>query len=90
MIEQWMDGRLFFHGGREFHPCMAYNVTQHSARIYSDKLTLLPIDFYVTFDNFRTIGKCRVVWRFRDHICVVFEKWLDAQENVVVSDSDPA
>ena len=90
MTEQWMDGRLFFLGGREMHACMVYNVTRHSARIYSDRLTLLPIDFYVTFDNFRSIRKCRIVWRFRDHMCVVFEKWVDARANVFVSNSDPA
>ena len=91
MIEQSMDGRLFFRGARELHACIAYNVTQHSARIYSDGLGVLPIDFYVSFDNFQTIGKCRLAWRYRDHIGVVFEKWIDARAaHVVTSESDPA
>jgi hypothetical protein len=90
MIEQSMDGRLFFRGGRELHVCMGYNITRHSARLYSDRLGLLPIDFYVTFDNFRTIGICRLAWRHRDHIGFAIEKWLDVRPHIVVSDSDPA
>jgi hypothetical protein len=86
MIEQSMDGLLFFRGGREVHACVAYNVTQISARMYSDGLGLLPIDFYVTFDNFRTIGRCKLAWRRRDHIGVVFERWVDVRADVAVSD----
>ena len=90
MIEQSMDGLLFFRGGREVHACVAYDVTQISAQMHSDGLGLLPIDFYVTFDNFRTIGRCRLAWRYRDDIGVVFEKWVDVRARVVVSDSNSA
>jgi hypothetical protein len=90
MIEQSMDGLLFFRGGREVRKCIAYNVTQVSARMYSDRLGLLPIDFFVTFDNFRTIGRCQLAWRCRDHIGVVFDRWVDVRAYVAVSDSDPA
>jgi len=45
MIEQSMDGLLFFRGGREARACVAYDVTQIGARMYSDELGLLPIDF---------------------------------------------
>ena len=89
MIEQSMDGLLFFRGGREAHACVAYDVTQISAQMRSDRLGLLPIDFYVTFDNFRTIGRCRLAWRHRDYIGVVFEEWVDVRDHVVVSDSNP-
>src|SRR5882724_368941 len=57
MTEQSMDGLLFFRGGRGVHPCNARNVTKFDARMYSYGLGLLPIYFYVTFDNFRTIGR---------------------------------
>jgi hypothetical protein len=84
MIEQSTNGLLFFSGGREphAHECVAYDVTQTSARMYSDKLGLLPIDFFVTFDNFRTIGRCQLAWRRRDHIGVVFERWVDVKAHV--------
>ena len=85
-----MDGLLFFRGGRELHTCAAYNFTETGARIHSNRLRLLPINFYVTFDNFRTIGRCRLAWRYRDHVGVVFEKWIDVRDNIVAADSDPA
>jgi hypothetical protein len=90
MIERSMDGLLFFRGGRELHTCAAYNFTETGARIHSNRLRLLPINFYVTFDNFRTIGRCRLAWRYRDHVGVVFEKWIDVRDNIVAADSDPA
>jgi hypothetical protein len=90
MSERSIDGLLFFRGGRELHACVAYNFTETSARIRSDGLRLVPLNFYVTFDNFRTIGRCRLAWRYRDHIGVVFEKWIDVRENIVASNSGPA
>ena len=90
MIEQSMDGLLFFRGAREVRECVAYDVIQTSARICSDGLGLLPIEFYVTFDNFRTVGRCRLIWRYRDDFNVSFERWLAPRAHVAVSDSDPA
>jgi hypothetical protein len=90
MIEQSINGLLFFRGGRGVHACVAYDVTEISARMYSDGLGLLPIDFLVTFDNFQTIGKCQLAWRRRDHIGAVFERWVDVRSGVAVSNSDPA
>jgi hypothetical protein len=86
MIEQSTKGLLFFRGRREVHACVAYDVTETSARMYSDELGLLPIDFFVTFDNFRTIGRCQLAWRRRDHIGVVFERWVDVQAHVAKVD----
>jgi hypothetical protein len=88
MIEQSIDGMLFFRGGRAAHACVAYDVTQISARMYSDGLGLLPVNFFVTFDNFQTIGRCQLAWRRRDHIGVVFEGWVDVRSGVAVSNSD--
>ena len=73
MIEQ--PGLMFFGKGREVHKCVAYGVSPTSARMHSEGLGLLPIAFYVTFDNFRTIGRCRLAWRYRDDLGVVFERW---------------
>ena len=90
MIERSRDGLLFFRGARELYACVAYDVTRTSARIRSDKLGPVPIDFYVTFDTFRTIAKCRLVWRHQDRIGVVFEKWVQVRGHAAGSDSDPA
>jgi hypothetical protein len=75
MIGQTVNGLLFFRG--EVRTCVACEVSQTWARLHSDGLGLLPIDFYVTFDDFLTVGKCRLSWRCRDDIGVVFERWID-------------
>ena len=89
MIERSMDGLLFFRGGRELHTCTAYRVTPTSARIHCDGLGLLPIDFYVTFDKFRTIARCRLVWRDQNRIGVAFERWVQVRGQAAGSDSEP-
>jgi hypothetical protein len=68
-------GMLFFRG--EVRTCVGYNVGQSCARLHSDGLGLLPTDFYVTFDDFRTVGKCRLAWRWYDDVGVIFEGWVD-------------
>ncbi len=90
MNERSMDGMLFFRGGRDVHACIAYNFTESSARIHSDGLVLLPINFYVTFDKFRTIGRCRLAWRYGYELGVVFERWVDVRADIVSSDFNPA
>jgi hypothetical protein len=77
MTGQSMSGLLFFRGGRGVHACVAYDVAQKTARMYSDQLGLLPVDFFVTFDNFQTVTMCQLAWRRRDHIGVVFERSTD-------------
>ena len=78
MITQPVNGMLFFRG--EARTCVGYNVSQTSARLYSEGLKLLPTDFHVTFDGFRTVGKCRLSARYGDDLFVVFEGWVDAEE----------
>jgi len=80
MINQPLHGLLFFRG--EVRTCVACEVSQTCARLHSDGLGLLPIDFYVTFDDFLTVGKCRLVWRYQDDIGVVFEAWVDAHQRI--------
>ena len=77
MADQSINGLLFFRGGLGVHACVAYDVTRISARMYSDRLGLLPVDFFVTFDNFQTVNLCQLAWRRRDHIGVVFEGSVD-------------
>ena len=83
MIKHSTDGLLFFEGGREFR-IVAYDVSRTGALVHSDGLGLLPIHFYSTFDNFLTVGRCRLAWRYRDDIGVVFERWLDIQRRITL------
>ena len=81
MIRHSTDGLLFFECGREMH-IVAYDVSRTEAVVHADGLGLLPIHFYITFDNFLTVGKCRLAWRCREDIGVVFERWLDIPPSV--------
>ena len=84
MISQPVRGLLFFCG--EVRTCVGYDVSRTCAELHSDQLGLLPPDFYVTFDDFLTVGKCRLVWRDRDNIGVAFEKWVDTDQRVPILD----
>jgi hypothetical protein len=80
MSKFYMDGLLFFEGGRELR-IVAYDVSRTNAQVHAVGLGLLPIHFYITFDDFLTVGKCRLAWRYRDDIGVIFERWLDIPQH---------
>ena len=86
MIKDYMDGLLFFEGDRVLR-IVAYDVSQTNALVHADGLRLLPIHFYITFDGFLTVGKCRLAWRYRDDIGVVFERWLDIPQRKMLDQS---
>ena len=83
MIKHSTDGLLFFEGGRELR-IVAYDVSRTNAQVHADGLGLLPIHFSITFDDFLTVGKCRLLWRHQDDIGVVFERWLDIRERITL------
>ena len=83
MIKHFIDGLLFFDRGRELR-IVAYHVSRTNAQLHADRLGLLPIHFYITLDNFLTVGKCRLLWRHRDDIGVVFERWIDIGQRIAV------
>ena len=82
MNKQPVKGLLFFRGEARTctRTCVGYNVNKTSARLYSEGMEFLPTDFYVTFDDFMTVGKCRLATRYRDDIGVIFESWVDAKD----------
>jgi hypothetical protein len=83
MIKHSTEGLLFFEGGRELR-IVAYDVSRTSALVHSEGLGLLPINFYITFDNFLTVGRCRLAWRHLDDIGIVFERWLDIRRGITL------
>ena len=83
MIKHSTDGLLFFDGGRELR-IVAYDVSRTGAVVHSDGLGLLPIHFYITFDDFLTVGRCRLTWRHQNDIGVVFERWLDIRQRIML------
>ena len=72
---QPLHGLLFFRG--EVRTCVACEVSQTSARLHSDGLGLLPIDFYVTFDDFLTVWQIPIAWQWQDDVDVIFEGWVN-------------
>ena len=81
MIKHSTNGLLFFDGGRELR-IVAYDVSRTNAVVHADGLGLLPVHFYITLDDFLTVGKCRLLWRYRDDIGVEFERWVDIRQRI--------
>jgi hypothetical protein len=57
------DGLLFFRGSSGVHTCCVLNITSDGAGIRLDRLNIVPFDLGVSFDNFRTMRRCRLIWR---------------------------
>jgi len=80
-MKHFTDGLLFFESGPEL--CIkASDVCQTSAVVHADRLGLLPIHFYITLDNFHTVGRCRLVWRHQNDMGVAFERWIDIRQSI--------
>jgi hypothetical protein len=75
MFRQPIRGLMFFPG--EVRTCVGYDVSKATAQLHSDGLGLLPKTFYVTFDDFLSVGKCSIAWQRQDDISVVFVEWVD-------------
>jgi hypothetical protein len=64
---------LFFSGRAGVHACALKDTTNVGAGIRLRDLSALPLDFELSFDNFRTVRKCRLMWRDGDFAGVAFE-----------------
>ena len=64
---------LFFNGQPGVRACIVINVTNRGAKIRTHDLPVLPATFNLTFDNFRTIRRCRLIWRAGDFLGAAFE-----------------
>jgi hypothetical protein len=64
---------LFFMGGCGVHSCCVRDVTNDGVGIRLSGLRMVPSDFGISFDSFRTMRRCRLVWRDGDFIGAVFE-----------------
>jgi len=55
---------LFFSGQVGVRSCGVTDITNRGARIRTrDHLAVVPLNFDLSFDNFRTIRRCRLIWR---------------------------
>jgi hypothetical protein len=67
-------GVLMHFAGREgVHACSVRDVTNHGAGIRLNGLNIVPFEFGISFDNFRTMRRCRLVWRDSDFVGAAFQ-----------------
>ena len=64
---------LFFSAQRGVFSCEVCDVTNVGARIRLNGLRILPPNFELSCDNFRTVHKCRLIWRRGDFVGTAFE-----------------
>jgi hypothetical protein len=63
---------LFFNAQGGVRSCLVRDVTNVGAGIRVHDLSLVPLNFDLSFDNFRTIRKCQLIWRKSDFIGLAF------------------
>jgi hypothetical protein len=67
-------GVLMHFAGREgVHACCVRDVTNRGAGIRLNGLNIVPFEFGISFDGFRTMRPCRLIWRDSDFVGVAFE-----------------
>jgi hypothetical protein len=67
-------GVLTYVSGQDgVYPCCVRDVTNRCARLRLNSLNILPSEFGISFDNFRTMRHCRLIWRDGDFIGAAFE-----------------
>ena len=67
----------FFKGQPGARGCHITDLTDRGARIRTHDLPLVPTTFDLTLDNFRTIRRCRLVWRNGDFLGAAFVDWRE-------------
>jgi hypothetical protein len=65
------DVLMFFNGN--VHPCCVRNVTNHGAGLRLNGLNIVPSDFGISFDGFRTMRLCQMIWRDGDFLGVALK-----------------
>jgi hypothetical protein len=64
---------MFFDAPRGIFACAVRNITNGGAGIQLRDLDVLPPSFELTFDNFHTVRRCRVIWQQGDLVGVAFQ-----------------
>jgi len=64
---------LFFSGQIGVRSCGVTDITNRGACLRTQDLSVLPVNFDLSFDNFRTIRRCRLIWRDGDSLGVAFD-----------------
>ena len=67
------DVLMFFTGQDRVHACCIRDVTNHGAGLRLNGLNIVPSEFAISFDRFRTMRRCRLIWRDGDFLGATFE-----------------
>jgi hypothetical protein len=65
--------KLFFNAQQGPVDCGVRDITNTGAGVRADGLSILPVNFELSFDNFHTIRECRLIWRDGDFLGVAFQ-----------------
>ena len=63
---------LHLDGIRGIYPCMVMNYHHHGAKLYCSTFHIVAFEFDLSFDGFKTMKHCHVVWRDRNSCGVEF------------------
>lgn len=64
---------LFFSEKTGVHSCSVRDVTNLGAGIRVQDLKVVPLDFAISFDKFRTVRVCHLVWRQGEFLGIAFK-----------------
>lgn len=64
---------LFFGENSGVYACTVQDVTNSGAGIRLQGLKVIPLEFALSFDNFRSVRVCRLVWRKGEIFGAAFE-----------------
>jgi hypothetical protein len=67
------DVLMYFAGQEGVRACCVRDVTNHGAGLRLNGLHIVPSEFGISFDNFRTMRSCRLIWRDGDFVGAAFE-----------------
>jgi hypothetical protein len=65
---------MHFAGGDGAHGCRVRDITNLGAASRLNDLNIVPSEFAISFDKFRTMRLCRLAWRDGDFVGVTFER----------------
>jgi hypothetical protein len=66
------DVLMYFSGQDGVHACCVRDVTNQGAGLRLNGLIMVPSEFGISFDNFRTMRRCRLIWRDGDFVGASF------------------
>ena len=64
---------LFFNRQTGVRSCGVTDITNAGACIRVHDIAVIPLTFDLTFDNFRTVRECRLIWQNGDFLGVAFQ-----------------